>query len=92
MSPLELARHLLGFAAPAAVVALLVPLGARLAMPPVARRTSWRACAAINFIVGLAVLAGGLLVFGHDGKMATYAALVAVVATSQWLASRAWRA
>lgn len=92
MSPLEFVRHLLGFAAPAAIVALLVPLGARLAMAPVARRTSWRACIAINFLAGLAVLVAGLLVFGHDGKMATYAALVLVVATSQWLASRAWRA
>lgn len=92
MSLLDFARHLLGFAAPAAIVALLVPLGARLAMRPVAARASWRTCVAINFVAGLAVLGGGLLVFGHDGKMATYAALVLVVATSQWLASRAWRA
>lgn len=91
MSFLELARHLLAFAAPAAVVALLVPLGARLAMAPVAARTSWRACVAINFVVGLAVLGGGLVVFGHDGKMATYAALVLGVASAQWLAGRAWR-
>jgi len=26
-----------------------------------------------------------------DGKMATYAALVLAVATSQWLLARAWR-
>jgi hypothetical protein len=39
----------------------------------------------------LVVLAAGLWWFGHDGKMATYAALAVAVATSQWLAGRAWR-
>ena len=36
-------------------------------------------------------LAAGLRFFGHDGKMATYVALVAVVATCEWLIGKAWR-
>jgi hypothetical protein len=38
------------------------------------------------------VLAGGLMFFGHDGQMATYAALVLACATSQWLVGGGWRA
>jgi hypothetical protein len=47
--------------------------------------------AAINFVVGIAVLAGGLLIFGRDGKMATYIALALACGTSQWLAAGGWR-
>ena len=49
------------------------------------------AVAAVNFAAGLAVLAAGLWFFGRDGKMATYAALVIVMGTSQWLAGHARR-
>jgi hypothetical protein len=37
------------------------------------------------------VLAAGLWVFGRDGKMATYAALVVVVGSTQWLMGGGWR-
>jgi hypothetical protein len=37
------------------------------------------------------VLVAGLAWWGVDGKMATYAALVVVIATSQWLFGRARR-
>jgi hypothetical protein len=37
------------------------------------------------------VLLGGLWFFGHDGKMATYAALVLACASSQWWMLRAAR-
>lgn len=45
MSLLALASHILNFVAPAAAVALLVALGARAAMPAVARRGGWGAVA-----------------------------------------------
>ena len=91
MSPVDLLLNLIGFAAPAFFVALAVALGARLvgggsALP------RWWVQFAINFTLGLAVLAAGLWHFGVDGKMATYAALVATIATVQWLGARAWRA
>lgn len=91
MGPLELTRHLLSFAAPALVVALLVALAARLVLPPSARPASWRLAVALNALAGIVVLTAGLWFFGRDGKMATYAALVLVVATVQWAGGRAWR-
>jgi hypothetical protein len=87
----EYARHLLGFMAPALAVALLVTLAARLVLPRKASGLGWWAMAGINFLAGLAVLAAGLWVFGRDGKMATYSALVIAVATCQWLTGRGWR-
>nr|WP_315230055.1 hypothetical protein [uncultured Albidiferax sp.] len=88
MGPIDSFFHLLNFAAPALVVGVLTALAAKAFIknkPPV---LSWRAQAAINFVVSLLVLLGGLWFFGHDGKMATYAALVLACATSQWVFSR----
>lgn len=80
--------HLLNFAAPALALALTLPFLARLLdrFSGVNRVISsgWIAQVAINFVAGLAVLAGGLWFFGRDGKMATYAALVLVLASMQW--------
>jgi hypothetical protein len=42
-------------------------------------------------VLGVAVLLAGLVVWGADGKMATWGALVLVSATSQWLMCQAWR-
>ncbi|WP_369821731.1 hypothetical protein [Polaromonas sp. OV174] len=53
---------------------------------------SWWAQAAIVFIVNLLLLTAGLLFFGHDGKMQTYAALVLGAALCQWGLLRGWRA
>ena len=91
MGPLDLIIHASGFAAPALAVAFLVALGARLVLPRQAPGRAWWGDTAINFAVGVAVLAAGLWHFGVDGKMATYAALVAAVATCQWALGRAWR-
>jgi hypothetical protein len=43
-------------------------------------------------LAGSAALLGGLWFFGHDGKMVTYAALVLVCATVQWLLVRSRQA
>lgn len=91
MGPLQFALHLLGFAAPALFVALGVTFAARwLGFPGQPLR--WWVQAAINFTAGVAVLLAGLLHFGVDGKMATYAGLVAGVAATQWLCSGGWKA
>ena len=91
MGFLELTDHLLSFVAPALAVALLVTLAAPLVLRGTAGGPGWWARFAINSAAGLATLAAGRWYFGRDGKMATYAALVLVVATVQWLAARAWR-
>ena len=53
-------------------------------------RSAWLRLA-LNFLVGAGVWAGGLLISGHDGMMATYAALVVAMGTSQWLLTGGWR-
>ena len=90
MGALDLTFHLLGFIAPALFVAFAVTFAARwLRLAPQPLR--WWVQAAINFTAGVAALAAGLWHFGVDAKMATYAALVATVATTQWLSSRGWK-
>jgi hypothetical protein len=89
MGSLSMANHLLGFAAPALVVGLLVALGARLFASKSSMSWWWQA--GLNAVAGTAVLVAGLWFFGVDGKMAAYAGLVVAVATSQWLGGRGWR-
>ncbi|MES2531484.1 MAG: hypothetical protein V4636_10650 [Pseudomonadota bacterium] len=84
MSVLAFLNHLLNFAAPALFVSLLLAVMARFAFRRRAVAGFWRQ-AAINFAAGLVVLVAGLGYFGRDGVMATYAALVLVCGTSQWL-------
>lgn len=88
MGPFDLLLHLLNFTAPALAVGLVLALCARLAWP--GRGRLWTH-AGINTLTGVAVLGAGLWWFGRDGKMATYAALVATCAASQWLLSRGWK-
>jgi hypothetical protein len=91
MDLLALLDHLLNFIAPAAFIAGVLVLAGRFVG---AQRTGiprlwvqW----AITFAAGVGVLAGGLVAFGRDGMMATYAALAAVCGTVQWLVVRGWR-
>nr|WP_315464306.1 hypothetical protein [uncultured Rhodoferax sp.] len=88
MGPLDLLNHLLNFAAPALVVGLLLALLAPFIYKKVPVARSLHAQTAINFVAGLAALVGGLVFFGRDGKMATYAAMVLACAASQWWAMR----
>ena len=91
MSFLGLLDHLLNFLAPALVVGLLVALAAHLMGRKTRPHHSWLKQAAINCVAcGLALLAG-LWFFGHDGKMATYAAMVLACGISQWVAAKGWR-
>lgn len=92
MGFLDTLIHLSGFAAPALVLGLLLPLVARLAASHGGRRVAgyWLQAALVAG-AGAAALAGGLWYFGRDGKMAAYAALVAVAASVQWLLVAGWR-
>ena len=91
-----LANHLLNLVLPAAAVALLLVLATQLmgglfkSKRPLAQ--TWYGQAAIVFVANVAALVAGLLFFGHDGKMLTYAAMVAGAALSQWVILGAWRA
>jgi len=91
MGPLDLLIHLLSFLAPALAVGLAVALSAPLLVARQSGLRRWWAQAAINSVAGALVLVAGLAWWGVDGKIATYAALVVVIATCQWLCGRAWR-
>lgn len=91
MGPIDLLIHLLNFVAPALSLAVLTMLAARSFMPGGVAAPVWWVQVAINFAVGVAVLLAGFWHFGRDGKMATYAALVAACAASQWFLLRGWR-
>ena len=91
MTALDLFKHVLSFAAPALATALVLALAGRWLLPNTGARPAWWVLFAINFVAGLAVLGAGIWYFGRDGKMASYAAMVLVMATVQWLAGRAWR-
>lgn len=86
MAPLDYLLHWLNFVYPAfALGTLLAALGLVLERKVASARV-FIAQAAINSIAGAVVLLAGLWFFGRDGKMATYAALVLVCATTQcWL-------
>ena len=92
MGPIDLFLHLFNFVAPALSVALVVTVFARFIVP---NRDSALTCivqAAINFVACTLVLLAGLMYFGRDGKMVTYAAMVLVSATSHWVMARSWKA
>lgn len=76
--------HLANFVLPAlalgSALAVAAPVFARKRM--VARTIIVQT--AINSVAGLLVLVAGLVLFGNDGKMATYAALVLATGTAQW--------
>ncbi len=93
MGPYEQLIHLLNFVAPAWCLGLLCALAARgmvrLGLP----RAIWRlrTQVAVHAVLGMAVLWGGLALWGVDGKMASWGALVVVCASTQWLMCQAWR-
>lgn len=89
MDWLDFTWHVAGFVAPALVLAPAMVLASRFLGPKKAKALAWPAQAAINFMVCLAVLVGGLVLSGHDGRMATYAVLVLASAACQaWLTRR----
>lgn len=92
MGPVDFLNHAFNFLAPALWLAVLLTLMTRLVMRKVAAAHSLSVQIAINFIVSASVLGLGLWYFGRDGKMATYAAMTFICATSQWLMLRGWRA
>jgi hypothetical protein len=91
MGPLDLANHLANFFLPALAVAALLVAMSRFSKRKMAGTLSWWAQLAIVFVAGAVVMAGGMLLLGPDGKMATYAALVVACATVQWLLLGSWR-
>jgi hypothetical protein len=91
MGPLDALFHLGNFLAPALGVALMAGLAAKLlwrqelAAVPLLRLWLWGSAA------GVVSLIAGLVILGRDGKMLTYAGLVATTALALWWAGFARR-
>lgn len=85
--------HLLHLALPAAVLAGWMVLLAcwMLGGPGRQAWAGWRGRWLWTFLLNLAVAGAGLALFGVDGKMATYGALVLASSLAQWAMWRAWR-
>lgn len=93
MTAYLLALHLLHLMLPAALLALLVASLAAWLPGWGSRRPGlgWLGRWLWTFAANLAVSVAGLALWGADGKMATYGALVVVSALAQFFLWRAWR-
>ncbi len=91
MNPVLAINHLLNFMAPALAMALMMACAVYVFWRNRAKSIGWLKLFAIDFVICLAILLAGLIIFGNDGKMWTYTALVVISATSQWLILRGWR-
>ena len=84
MTPIDALLHLLNFVLPAVFVGgALAFWGKRYSLRSV--RQTWL----VNSIVGILAMAAGLVFFGVDGKMLSYALLIVACSLSQLLFS--WR-
>ena len=84
MDLLDAVWHLLNFIAPAVAVALLAASLAKLLWRGELAAVSWRSLVLWASLAGLLTLIAGLVLFGRDGKMATYGGLVAASAVTLW--------
>jgi hypothetical protein len=95
MTAYLLTNHLLNFVAPAALAAILLVGFSRLFFGFFGSKKSLAPSiwvqVAINFAVGVLVLAAGLVLLGHDGKMVTYVGLSVAMAISQWWQLGGWK-
>ena len=87
----DILLHLLNFVAPALVLAVLMPVLARLLLRRQVPLLAWWGQILVNLVVGVVVLLACLWWLGRDGKMLAYALLALAAASSQWLLLRGWR-
>jgi hypothetical protein len=83
--------HVLNFLAPAVGLGMIAAALAKLLWRRELRATRWRRLALWAVGAGLLVLIAGLLVFGRDGRMATYIGMVIACALALWWAGFAAR-
>ena len=84
MGPLDALWHLLNFVAPAVGVGLIACGMAKLLWRRTLRSVPFAGLAGWAIGAGLLSLLAGLVVFGRDGRMATYALLVFSTALALW--------
>ena len=84
MGPIDALWHVLNFFAPALGVGVVASLLAKLLWRRELGGVTWRRLSVWATASGGAVLLTGLIVLGHDGKMATYGAMVLACAAALW--------
>lgn len=84
MGPLDAFWHLLNFVAPAVGLGLLSAAAAKLLWRRELAAMPWRRLARDAVLASALMLLAGLLLFGRDGKMGTYAAMVTACALTLW--------
>jgi hypothetical protein len=84
MGPLDALFHLGNLFVPAIALGALAAALAKLLWRRELAAVSWRRMAVPAGLASAAVTLAGLLLLGRDGKMATYAAMVAACALTLW--------
>ena len=86
MGPIDTLWHLLNFFAPAVGIGALAPLMAKLLWSRRLKGVAWRSLFAWTAGWAALALVGGLVVFGRDGRVWTYALMVVGAAFGLWWA------
>lgn len=84
MGPLDAFWHVTNLFVPALGLGALAAAAAKLAWRRELARQPWRHLAVPAMLACAAVALAGLVLWGRDGKMATYAAMVAACAFTLW--------
>lgn len=84
MGPLEAFWHLLNFAYPAVATAAIAAALAKLLWRRELATRRWLALTRDAAIAGLAALVTGFAITGHDGRIASYSAMVGLIAVTLW--------
>jgi hypothetical protein len=84
VGPIDAFWHLLNFFAPAIGVGVLAPLLAKIVWRRALQGVAWRRLAGWGTAASALTWVVALVVFGRDGRMASYGALVCASAVSLW--------
>ncbi len=84
MGPLDALWHLANLFLPALALGALAAALAKLLWRRELAAVAWRRLAVPACIASAAVVLAGLLLFGRDGRMATYAGMVLACALALW--------
>jgi hypothetical protein len=86
MSPLDALWHLLGLFMPALLTGLLATAMAKAVWRRELAQADWWRLARWPIFAGALALLGGLVAFGRDGRMASYALMLLASALALWWA------
>jgi hypothetical protein len=84
MGPLDAVWHLANLFVPSLALGALTAACAKLLWRRDLAGVSWRRLAGPAAAAGALVTLAGLVLTGHDGRMGTYAAMVAACAVTMW--------